>query len=142
MCEPIDLPSVTPSSAGELIRDLWDFIENVTDEDPARTDKFFALREQVRNHYANLQRSQSSVSRALASNVKSEPLQDVILTLQYCLETFEQACQCGHCDPCTKGQKDITRSIRTIESLQFQQRKLTVRGAFSDTPTTKTPGGR
>jgi len=53
----------------------------------------------------------------------TEPLQDVILTLQYCLETLEQACQCGHCDPCTKGQEDITRSIRTIESLQFQQQR-------------------
>src|SRR5258708_13303986 len=63
-------------------------------------------------------------------NMKVEPLQDVILTLQYCLETFEQTCQCGRCDPCTRGRRDITRSIRTIESLQFQQRKLTPRDAF------------
>ena len=140
MREPIDQPSITRNSAGELIRDLWNFIENVTDEDPTRTDTFFALRERVRNHYASQQRAQSSESQALSSNVKTEPLEDVIFTLQYCLETFGQACQCGHCDPCTQGQKDITRSIRTIESLQFQ-RKRTVRGAFSDTPTTKTPGG-
>jgi hypothetical protein len=59
-----------------------------------------------------------------ASNMKTEQLQDVILTLQYCLETFEQACQCGCCDPCTKGRKDIARAIRTIENIQLQQRKL------------------
>lgn len=29
----------------------WDFIENVTDEDPQRNDKFFALRERVRNEF-------------------------------------------------------------------------------------------
>jgi len=34
-------------------------------------------------------------------------LQQVILTLQYSVETFEQACQCGPCDPCTKGQGDL-----------------------------------
>jgi NADH:ubiquinone oxidoreductase subunit F (NADH-binding) len=56
--------------------------------------------------------------------MKTEPLQDVILTLQYCLETLEQACQCGRCDPCTKGRKDIVRAIRTMENLQLQQRKL------------------
>ena len=39
--------------ADELIKDLWNFVENVTDEDPDRTDKFFALRERVRNHYAS-----------------------------------------------------------------------------------------
>ncbi|SRR6266700_1328977 len=50
--------------------------------------------------------------------MKSKPLQDVVLTLQYCLETFEQTCHCGRCDPCTKGQQDIRRSIRTIEDLE------------------------
>ena len=34
-----------------LIRNLWSFIENVTDDDPERTDKFFALRERVRNYF-------------------------------------------------------------------------------------------
>jgi hypothetical protein len=60
MSEPIGQSSIVLSNAGELIRDLWDFIENVTDEDPARTDKFFALRERVRNHYADFERFKSS----------------------------------------------------------------------------------
>lgn len=39
-----------PESAEvELIRDLWWFIENVTDETPDRTERFFALRERVRD---------------------------------------------------------------------------------------------
>ena len=45
--------STNRCAANELIKDLWDFVENVTDEDPDRTDKFFALRERVRNHYAS-----------------------------------------------------------------------------------------
>lgn len=44
-------------------------------------------------------------------------LSSVIHTLQYCLETFEQTCACGRCDPCTRGQQDINvaahRSERT-----------------------------
>jgi hypothetical protein len=44
-----------------------------------------------------------------------QSLQSVIFTLQYCLESFEQACQCGRSDPCTRGQEDITRAIRIIE---------------------------
>jgi hypothetical protein len=32
-----------------VLKACWDFIENVSDEDPERTDKFFALRERVRN---------------------------------------------------------------------------------------------
>jgi hypothetical protein len=32
-----------------LLKACWDFIENVTDEDPERNDKFFALRARVRN---------------------------------------------------------------------------------------------
>jgi len=32
----------------DTIQDCWHFIENVTQEDPARTDKFFALRKKVR----------------------------------------------------------------------------------------------
>ena len=46
-----------------------------------------------------------------------QELQEIAFTLQYCLETFEQACQCGRCDPCTKGQRDIQRSIRIVEAL-------------------------
>ncbi len=46
---------------------------------------------------------------------RKQSLQSVIFTLQYCLETFEQACQCGRCDPCTRGQEDIRRAIRIIE---------------------------
>jgi hypothetical protein len=37
----------------KLIHDLWYFIENVSDEDPERTDKFFALRARVRDFYAS-----------------------------------------------------------------------------------------
>jgi len=66
--------------------------------------------------------------------MKTKPIQEVILTLQYCLETFEQGCQCGRCDPCTKGRKDIARAILTMESLQLQQRKLSPLA-------TKTAGG-
>jgi NADH:ubiquinone oxidoreductase subunit F (NADH-binding) len=43
--------------------------------------------------------------------------QFVILTLQYCLETFEQSCQCGRCDPCKRGQEDIREAIRSLEDL-------------------------
>lgn len=32
-----------------LIGDLWHFIEDVADDDPDRTSKFFALRERIRN---------------------------------------------------------------------------------------------
>jgi len=67
----------------------------------------------------------------LGLNMKIEPLQDAILTLQYCLETFELTCQCGRCDPCIKGQKDIVRSIRRLERLQLRQRKLRARRATS-----------
>lgn len=38
--------------ASALIRALWDFIENCTDDDPNRTDKFFELRNRVRTFYA------------------------------------------------------------------------------------------
>ncbi len=41
----------------DLVKDLWYFIENVTDEDPERSDKFFSLRERVRNFYANQNRT-------------------------------------------------------------------------------------
>jgi hypothetical protein len=68
--------------------------------------------------------------------MKSKALKDVVLTLQYCLETFEQTCQCGRCDPCTKGQEDIRRSIRTIEDLESSgsqqfQRESVVKGLQS-----------
>jgi hypothetical protein len=56
MSGPIDQSSIVLSNAGELITELWNFIENVTDADPARTDKFFALRERVRNHWADFER--------------------------------------------------------------------------------------
>jgi len=44
-------------------------------------------------------------------------LQPVLLTLQYCLETFEQNCQCGRCDPCTQGREDISQSIKDVHAL-------------------------
>ncbi len=36
----------------QLISDLWSFIEDVTDNDPERQDKFFALRARVRERNA------------------------------------------------------------------------------------------
>jgi hypothetical protein len=60
MSGPADQSSIVVGNAGELIRDLWNFVENVTDADPARTDKFFALRERVRNHWADFERFKSS----------------------------------------------------------------------------------
>jgi NADH:ubiquinone oxidoreductase subunit F (NADH-binding) len=48
-------------------------------------------------------------------------LRDVIFTLQYCLETFEATCQCGRCDPCTKGQDDIRSAISALEELERSQ---------------------
>ena len=42
-------------------------------------------------------------------------LRSVVLTLQYCLETFEQTCQCRRCDPCTRGRSDIRKAIRIVE---------------------------
>jgi hypothetical protein len=60
MSEPIDQPSIVLSNADGLIRDSWNFIENVTDEDPARTDKFFALRQRIRNHHADFEQFRST----------------------------------------------------------------------------------
>lgn len=42
-------------------------------------------------------------------------------SLQYCLETFEATCQCGRCDPCTKGQDDIRGAISALEELGRSQ---------------------
>jgi hypothetical protein len=53
-------------------------------------------------------------------------LRDVILTLQYCLETFEATCQCGRCDPCTKGQDDIRDAISALEGLERQSAPVSV----------------
>lgn len=36
---------------GDLVTDLWWFIENVPQEDPSRHDQFFALRERVRKYH-------------------------------------------------------------------------------------------
>jgi hypothetical protein len=54
-------------------------------------------------------------------------LQFVILTLQYCLETFEQNCQCGRCDPCQQGQEDIRQAIQVVEDLNRASNNLVVR---------------
>jgi len=40
---------------------------------------------------------------------------DLLLTLQYALETFEGTCQCGECDPCTEGQEDLKRAIENVQ---------------------------
>ena len=44
-------------------------------------------------------------------------LERVIWTLQYCLETLEQCCQCGRCAPCIQGQAEIRQAIGTMEDL-------------------------
>ena len=44
-----DLPSARDDRAIEVLRAAWSFIEDVTDDDPERTSKFFALRAQVRS---------------------------------------------------------------------------------------------
>ena len=56
------------------------------------------------------------------ANGEQARLQSVILTLQYCLETFEHTCQCGRCDPCTRGRQDIRQSIRDVEDCIQPQR--------------------
>ncbi len=38
----------------KLVRDLGRFIEDVGDDDPAQTEKFFRLRERVRCYYAGI----------------------------------------------------------------------------------------
>jgi hypothetical protein len=57
---------------------------------------------------------------SLVDSAKNNDLQDVVLTLQYCLETFEATCQCGGCDPCTQGKRDIRRAISKVEDLAGQ----------------------
>lgn len=47
--EHLDSEENHESEALAVLKACWDFIENVNDEDPERTDKFFALRERVRN---------------------------------------------------------------------------------------------
>src|SRR5436309_4842516 len=44
-------------------------------------------------------------------------LHSIVLTLQYCLETFEQNCQCGRCDPCSRGRNEIKQAIQMLEFL-------------------------
>lgn len=51
-------------------------------------------------------------------------LQSIILTLQYCLETFEQSCSCGLCVPCTQGQERIKEAIQTLERLTQRSRTV------------------
>lgn len=47
--EYLDNNEYQESETLAVMKACWHFIENVTDEDPDRTDKFFALRERVRN---------------------------------------------------------------------------------------------
>jgi hypothetical protein len=49
--DPIPTPD---NSTLEVLRAAWSFIEDVTDDDPERTNKFFALRAQVRTVFWNL----------------------------------------------------------------------------------------
>lgn len=44
-----DLPSARDNRVIDVLRAAWSFIEDVTDDDPERTNKFFALRAQVRS---------------------------------------------------------------------------------------------
>jgi hypothetical protein len=45
-----------------ILKACWDFIENVTYEDPERTNKFFALREHVRNIFSQRQHEPPTVA--------------------------------------------------------------------------------
>jgi len=49
-----DHPSARDSRAIEVLRAAWSFIEDVAEDDPERTNKFFALRSQVRTVFWNL----------------------------------------------------------------------------------------
>jgi hypothetical protein len=53
-----------------------------------------------------------------------QKLRSVVLTLQYCLETFEHTCQCGQCDPCTRGRSDIRKAIRIVEDSILSSKHL------------------
>ncbi len=65
---------------------------------------------------------------------------EVALTLLYCLETFEAACQCGMCDPCTRGREDIKRAISLVENLDVRARRSV--GNFSNgRPAETVPNG-
>ncbi len=44
-----DPPSKPDNCALEALRSTWSFIEDVTEDDPERTSKFFVLRAQVRS---------------------------------------------------------------------------------------------
>ena len=59
-----------------------------------------------------------------------KPLQTVILTLQYCLKTFQSTCQCGHCDLCARGQHYIRQALDTLEKLYAPWGSLSAFGAF------------
>ena len=43
--------AVDMKDALDLVRALWMFIEDVGPDDPERTDRFFALRQRVREFY-------------------------------------------------------------------------------------------
>lgn len=49
-----DPPSKPDNGALEALRAAWSFIEDVTEDDPERTNKFFALRAQVRGVFWKL----------------------------------------------------------------------------------------
>jgi hypothetical protein len=56
---------------------------------------------------------------SLVEPSRTNGLKHVVLTLQYCLETFEATCQCGTCDPCTVRKDDINKSIAMVEELDW-----------------------
>jgi len=47
----------------ETLKACWDFIENVTDDDPERTDRFFKLRERVRNCFGQAEANLPAVTK-------------------------------------------------------------------------------
>ena len=58
---------------------------------------------------ANMAQTEKTITLTQAISIQ--------LTLQYCLETLEQNCQCGSCDPCNAGQADILQAIRTMDDV-------------------------
>lgn len=51
-----------------MIRALWWFVENVTEDDPDRTNHFFALRERVREYYGHARSQLSRRPKKLADS--------------------------------------------------------------------------
>ena len=57
-----------------LIQALWRFIEDVPPDDPTRTDKFFALRERIRDYYGADNAAPSNVVIVMEGGIVQEVL--------------------------------------------------------------------